>query len=352
MLKRFILIIISLILILCSCVSTSGSKVKKGSMPAWVNDVYSGFDRTKFVAASGFGKDRAQAEANALAALTSFFGQTVEVEKQAASSYSQAVVNGVMDSWIDTAQMRTSVKSVSTFDNLPGAEIKEVWFDSKDTYYAAAVMDKARSIRIYNDLVQANQNIINNLVSMSSAEKNTMEGVIRFKFAAAVADINVSYRNILRLLDSNPPSGVTGDQYRLEAQNIIKRIPVSIRITNDRNGRIFSALAKQFSALGFETVNVPAASAAKSRYVMEVNSVLSPVNLPDNPNVFSRIELTANFKDTDNNQVLLPYSFISREGHTSQAEADNRCILAAERNINDTFAVLLSDYLMQLRPKR
>ena len=348
MLKKIYIFLFLFALLVSSCVT--GNAVKKGSMPPWVNDVYSAYEEKKYVAAVGYGKDRAQAEANALAALTAFFGQTVEVERQALSSYKQAIVNGAMDSWLDTAELKTSVKSTSTFDNLLGAEIKEVWFDSKNTYYAAAVMDKATGIKIYKELLDANNNAIANLMKEGAKDSNSLQSVMCLYFAETLAKINEFYRNIILLLGGETNDKILGPlYYRTEAMKIIKANPVSVRISNDRNGRLFSAFASSFADYGFETS--PSAS-ARSRYALEVEVVLSPVSLPANSNVFSRIELTANLKDTKLNQFLIPFSFVSREGHTSQAEADNRCILAAERNINETFAGLLSDYLKQLRPKK
>ena len=349
MLKRFLLLLLPLFIMFFSCATSGRDRggVSYGRMPAWVLDVTSVYPRAQYVAATGFGRDRATAEGNALAALTAFFGQTVQIERTAASFYQQAIVDGVMDSWIDTAEMRTNIRTTAAMDNLMGVEIKEVWFDSRDTYYAVAVMEKARGIQIYNELIQANLNIINNLVSMTPNERNSMEGVIRYRFAATVADINVSYRDIVVLLDGVVPGEiVSGDRYRLEAQSIIRTIPVNIRVTYDRNGRIFGAFARSFADWGFES------TAASSRYVLNATVTLSPVDLPNNPNIFSRIELSANLMDTNNNLVLIPYTFNSREGHLSQTEAENRAIAAAERNINGAFANLLSDYLSQLLPNR
>jgi hypothetical protein len=227
-----------------------------------------------------------------------------------------------------------------------GAEIKEVWFDSRDTYYAVAVMEKARSAGIYNELILANLNIIKNLVTMTPGEKNSLEGVIRYKFAATVADVNVSYGNIVRLLDASPSGGiVSGDEYRLEARNIARTIPIGITVTYDRQGRIFGAFAKCFTDLGFD------ANAGNSRYVLNVNASVSPVDLPNNQNYFSRIELAANLTDTRDGLVLLPYNFNDRQGHVTQAEAENRAVAAAVRDINDVFAAAFSDYLSKLMPR-
>jgi hypothetical protein len=345
MLKQFSLMLLPLLLLFLSCASVS-SGVQTGNMPAWVNDVNSAYPRSQYVAATGFAGDRATAEGNALAALTAFFGQTVQVERTAASSYQQAIVNGVMDGWVDTAEMRSTIRTTSNMDNLMGVEIKEVWFDTRGTYYAVAVMDRARAIQIYNNLIRANLNVINNLVSIPPAQKNTLDGFIRFWFASAVADVNVTYRNIVSLLGGTTADGIlNGDHYRLEARNITNSIPIGINVTNDRNGRIFGAFARRFADWGFETTS------GQARYVMNVNVNLSPVELPNNQNFFSRIELEANLRDTSLNIILIPFTFNSREGHLTASEAETRAIAAAERNINEVFASLLSDYFSRLMPR-
>jgi len=353
MLKRIVLLLPLLFLLIFSCKTSnpsaggSGASVNPNRAPEWVNAVDAVYPRTQYVAATGFDTRRVMAEANALAALTAFFGQTIQVERTAASSYKQAIASGVVVGWIDTAEMNSNITSTASMDNLLGAEIKEVWFDTRGIYYAVAVMDKVKSARIYNELIQANLNIINNLVTMTPNEKNTLDGVIRYHFAAVVADVNISYRNIVRLLDAAVPDGIeSGDYYRLQARNIIRVIPISIKISNDKSGRLFGAFAKCFTDLGFET------NTGNSRYALNVNAVFSTVDLPTNPNKFVRIELAANLTDTSLGLVLLPYNFNAREGHITLSEAETRTVLVAERNINEEYSGLLSAYLSSLMPKK
>ena len=355
--RKLLLLILPVFLLFFSCKGFPFSRSAAPRAPAWVSSADSVYGRDRYAAATGFGTERAAAEKNAFAALAAYFGQSVQVERVSASSYQQAVINGVMDNWIDTAEMRTIVNSSAFMDNLMGAEIRDVWFDSRGTYYAVAVMEKSKSIQIYYELIQANLNIINNLLRMTPAEAASMDGVIRYLFAATVADVNVSYRNIVSLLGGSTIGVITGgDSYRLEAQNIAKTIPIGITVTNDRADRIFGAFAKSFSDWGFESSigmpgMLPGNLPGSSRYMLNVDISLQPVVLPDNPNFFSRIELSANLVDTSQGLVLLPYNFISREGHISTAEAENRCITAAERNINEEYRELLRNYLSGLMPK-
>jgi hypothetical protein len=208
-------------------------------------------------------------------------------------------------------------------------------------------MERVKAIRLYNDMYNANQVMINNLVTMDQAEKNSLEGFSRYQFAAVVADINLSYGNVLQVLGA-APSGrlIKGDEYRIEAQNITKAIPVGVSVTNDKAGRIQGAFAKALAGLGFRS------GGNNSRYVLDVNVIISDVDLPANQNKFSRIEMTANLVDTSFNAVLLPYNFNSREGHVTQSEAENRAYLAAERKINEEYGELLFDYLSRLLPQK
>jgi hypothetical protein len=218
-------------------------------------------------------------------------------------------------------------------------------------------MEKARAAQIYRDMILANQEIIKNLLDMTPAIKNSLEGYSRYQFAAVVADINTPYANLLRVINAPIPEGtVASSVYRLEAQNIVKEIPIGIRVTGDRANRVQGAFARALSNMGFRS------GGNNSRYILEISINISPVELPNNANKFARIELNANLTDTTNRAVLVPYGFSNREGHTNISEAENRCFLSAERLINngDTnrnppllgYTEHLQEYLSQLLPSR
>jgi len=317
------------------------------SKPAWVDNVDSIYDNSRYVAAVGNASTRDMAEKNALANLAGIFGQSIKADQTITNTYQEAVKNGVTSTWTDNIAMQNTINTTASMDTLIGAEVKEVWYDSRSTHYAVAVMENARTAQIYTDMIKANQNMIANLVSMKDAEKNTLEGFSRYQFAAAVADINVAYGNVLQIIGAPVPAGVVkGDNYRLEAKNITKSIPIGIVVKNDKSGRIQGAFAKALSDIGFRS------GGNNSRYILDVNITVSPVEYPNNANKFARIELTANLTDTSVKSVLLPYNFNSREGHTTAAEAENRAYTAAERKISEEYKNILSDYLNQLLPKK
>jgi hypothetical protein len=316
--------------------------------PAWVDSIESVYRSSQYVSAVGYASNREMAEKNAFANLTGFFGQSITADQTIKNTYSEAVKKGVTTGWTDDINIENIIKTSASLDTLAGADIKEVWHDTKNNvYYAAAVMEKSKAAAIYTEMVIANQNLIKNLITMASGEKNSMNGFSRYQLAAATADINTTYANVLKLLDALVPPGlVKGDVYRLEAQNIARTIPVGIIVKNDKAGRIQGAFAKAFSDVGFRS------GGNNSRYLLNVNITVSPVDFPNTTNKFARIELGADLTDTVTKTVLIPYNFNSREGHATAAEAENRVYTAAERKIGEEYKYLLFEYLSQLLPKR
>ena len=333
-------------LIFSSCVSAGTAEPPSlANLPDWIRDPYIRYDRQTYIAVRGSGNSLEFAERNALGNLVAFFEQHIEINERAIERYQEAVRDGRTASWSINTELETEILRHARFDTLIGAEIGSVWSDGR-TYYAVAILNKARAIQIYSDIVRSNQRMIDNLLDMSPFERNTLEGFARYQFAATIADITAPYLNLLSVIGGPVPQFRRGDEYRLEALNITRAIPIYIRVQNDRAARIQGAFARALSDLGFQS------GGNNSRYVLDVNINTAPVEFPGSPHSWTRIEVSANLVDTVFGTVLLPYNFNIREGHTTQAEADNRAIMAAERRINEEYARLFSDYLSRLLPQR
>jgi hypothetical protein len=326
--------------------------------PEWVDSVDAVYSKSKYAAAVGHASSRDMAEKSAFANLTAFFGQSIQAEQTSTRLYKEAAGSGITASWTDDKSMQSTITTTAGMDNLLGAEIKEVWHDARNrTYYAVAVMEKEIAIRLYSDLVIANQDIITNLITMGQPLKFSLDGFSRYQLAAVISDINITYENIIKLLGAEPPLTVlSGDAFRIEAQNITKAIPIGIKVTNDKADRIQNAFAKALSDRGFRS------GSANSRYILDVKITLEPVSYPNNRRKFARMELSANLTDTRNGAVLIPYNFNAREGHSTIEEAENLCFITAEKWINGgdnsvnpplpSYSELLKNYLSQLLPKK
>jgi hypothetical protein len=300
------------------------------------------------VAASGYGAGRESAEKNALAALTAVFGQSIQAELKTLTAYSEAVLNGAVNVSGNTS-VQNAVKTSAEMDALVGAELRDVWYDGKGTYYAVAVMDRAKTAVLYRDMILSNEGLINELVVIPEGEKNSLEGVSRYQLAALIADTNRVYANVLSLANRgaggiDPGTLKPGDNYRLEAMNIARNIPITVRVSGDRTDRIRGAFAAALSGAGFRS------GGTNSRYVLDVAVAFEEVVFPNQQNKFTRYVVSADLTDTAGEAVLLPYTINGREGHLSLAEAENRAITAAERRINESYGEALSEYLSTRLP--
>ena len=329
---------------------TSGKKtstsVSTGKEPDWVRNPYAKYDEKANVAAVGRGSSQDMSEKDALGRIVAIFGQSIQVDEKVSMSYQEAVKAGITDNWSENTSINSSIATSAGMDSLIGAETGETWDDGKGTFFTIAFLNKAKAAQQYTEMVRSNQAMINNLINMSAEEKNSLEGFARYQFAATIADITISYGNLLSVIDKPVQELKKGDEYRLEAVNITKAIPVGLSVKNDKSGRIQGAFAEALSGLGFRS------GGNDSRYVLDVDVATSPVALAGNENKFSRIELKANLTDTNFGSVLVPYNFNLREGHTSQAEADNRAYASAERKIKQEYSALLNNYLSGLLPKK
>jgi hypothetical protein len=307
------------------------------------------YSKNDYVAAVGYGDDRGIAEKNALAALTGVFGQSIKAELDVVIGYSESVSRsgGTVS---QNSSVQSAIKIITALDSLVGAQIGDVWYDGKRTHYAVAVMEKTKTAALYADMIQSHQRIITDLVTMSDADKGTLDGYARYQLAAVIADANQAYTNVLTIVGSSagivPEDLKSGTYYRREATEMVKNIPIGVAVTNDRSNRIQSAFAAVINKAGFKS------GGTSGRYVLKVQVTLDPVDNPNQSNKFVRYVVVANLMDTTENSVLLPFSINGREGHLSISEAENRAIMAAEKKINESYGGELSGYFLALLSKQ
>ncbi|MCL2277399.1 MAG: LPP20 family lipoprotein [Treponema sp.] len=321
------------------------------------------YNRSLYIAAVGSSQDRITAERNALANLSAFFGQSVQADTLTRNTYYEAARSGAMTKWLENTEIENVIRTSVSFNTLIGAEIKEVWHHAKNKiYYAAAVMERQRTIQLYTSMITANLRMINNLVNLNDAEKYSIEGLSRYRFAGMAADINIAYANLLNVLNAPLPNGVIGgNDYRLEARNISGSIPIIIIAPNDRENRISGAFAKVLSDYGFRIaaagigaeISGAESGAARggdvnSRYTLYIKIALSQPEYPQNPLVFAQIQLSANLTDNVTGEIILPYGFSVRDGHNTAPLAENRAFISAEQRINTEYRKTLDDFLNQL----
>jgi len=325
--------------------SSSVQTIRGGARPSWVTDPYSSYSKDRYIAAVGFAPDRTEAEKRAFAALTAFFGQSIRADYEVASVYSEAVTNGFITVSENTNVRDTIITAVS-LDSLIGAEIRNVWDDGRGTVNVLALMEKARTISIYTDLLIINNRNIELLTSVSAEEKNTFDGYARFKLASLLAGINTEYAGIVTLAGGSTASLnlTSADALNLETQNIIRNISVGFNVTGDSNNRVRDSFAKVLNAEGLRT------QGRNAPYTLDISINMSEARFPNNNFIFCRYTVDANLIERNTDSVILTFSVTEREGHTTYEEAKARSYLRIEKMVAERYPVLFREYLTGLLP--
>jgi hypothetical protein len=324
-----------------ACVSTPGSTPGGKAEPAWVSDPYAVYNKAFSLAAVGYGSGRDNAEKAALANLTAIFGQSVTAETKTSYSYSQALAAS-SSGWSEKSDIAQAVKTSVAMDTLIGAEIKDVWKSLDGTWYAAAVMDRAKTSMVYSELIEQNLKTISALTNLNVAERQSFEGIINYYQAADLADANQVFARVRNVISPGAMAGEklkTGDDYRLEAVQIARNIPIAVTVDGDRQNRIKGAFSSVLTKAGFRT------GGSGSRYAITANLFMEEVKYPNTPYRWIRYVLDANLIDTSTEMVVFPYNINDREGHASLSEAETRAVQAAEKRINAEYLDAMGGFL-------
>ncbi|MDR3172728.1 MAG: LPP20 family lipoprotein [Treponema sp.] len=326
-------IVVFAFFLLCVGVGFVNAQAKK---PKWVDSPGALFPDSLFVSAVGSGQDRRQAEASALGGITSYFRQSIVNSITIRDSERQE--NGRSVSSVTEASQ--TVQAVSVLDSLIGAEIKDAWNDERrKTWYAVAVMEKAKCAPRYSEEINKTIVEINNLIDVSAGV--SFETISKCRQARRLVD----HADVLALVHSmlgarSRQAEVSSLSTQVAAvMNQVAGIPVNVRVlSGDRDERIRSAFAGIFTNEGFKLGN------QNSRYTLEVTMALAEA--PQNKFYNTRYTLNGILKDTQSGMELFSYNISNRESHTqSQEEADSRAYLGAERKIKAEFPGFLREYL-------
>jgi len=342
MLKKISFILTALLFYACASSGNGATGVKE---PEWVKNPYAKYNRQNYLAAVGRGSSYELAENNALAKLISIFGQNVQFDEKLFTSYQDAMRNGVFVEWSENTSLSSAITTSANMENLVGAEFGDRWDNGKD-YAVLVFLDKAKAIPMYTSMIKANQAIIQNLTNMPQNEKYTLNGLARYRYAATAADMVVSYNGLLSVVGGPVQPVKNGTEFRLEAQNIAKTIPVGVLIDNDMNGQIKGAFTKALTSAGFQT------SSSNPPYLLNITVESMPVVSPDSPYKFTRVSVNADFIDSGLRSVLFHSSYETRRGHSIQSEADKQAFMAISSEIENEYPKDISDYLDGMKPKR
>jgi hypothetical protein len=328
--------------------------------PVWVNNPYAVYDRNIYIAQVGHAATRSDAEKNALSQLASVFELSIQSDFITDTVYSETILKGKLVVSENT-RVRDTIITAASMDKLIGAQIVNIWENPRGTVYALAHINKQRTAAIYLELIRINQINIENLIRMNEAEKNTLNGVARYKLAAQIAEMNKKYANVIlvaggQIADLNLYSaGFNSLSLNDEAQKIIKNTTVVIDIIinvdgetyndNGNRNRIRDAVARVIEGERLQTVR---GNNSLYRFEMDVNIDTSTRNniFYSNYRVSSILMDSAGIEERRTFNVISGTQFMS-----TRKDAIDDSFTIIERKINEQISFELKEFLRKLIPE-
>ncbi len=352
MLKKKIIsgfVLFALALSLCQAKAAKNDKSAKsgkaGAMPAWVNVPSSVYPSGEYIAAVGSARDRSSAEVKAVQAVAAVFNQKIDSAEKASNRMIQARKDGTVAT-VQLAEFDQQVLRYVNADDLIGIEVKEFWNDEKNsTWYAIAVMEKAKGASLYSDLIKANISSINRMIE--NIKTASIDSYAYCDFAIEVAKVNEGYYSRLSVIKPAAAEALKDDmisskKLQVRALEIANSIPVCVAIENDVDGRFAQAFAGVLKDLGFKTT-----FDASARYKIVGTVSFSESKTSDNTNVRCRYSLDSYLFDSETQKNIIPFTISGRESHTVYSEAKVRAVRSIEKKIAEGFGESLRNYTRQ-----
>ncbi len=340
--------------LLCLCVLLAGGlafaakksgKPKAAKMPEWVNQASAVYPNSSFITYVGSGPDRDSSEVKALQGLASVFGQAIKSESTASSRMVQAKEKGLVAN-ANVQAFSLDVKRNVDVDNLIGVETKEFWQDvANETWYAIAVLDKAKAVDIYTTMIKKNASAISTVLNNAAADKASLDGFGSYDFAEDIALENEKHLQKLSVIDPSCVDGLksycpSSKKIHAEKMQIAKQIPISVQTYNDDHGRYKEAFSQAISEAGFRGTYD-----ASVRYNLIAKFSFERSDTTDKKTIRCRYNCESYILDTKSNHQIVPFTIKGRESHVDYAEAQHKAETAMIGKIKKDFSKAFYDYI-------
>lgn len=337
---------------LCLFVLQAGSQLfaakkasgKKNAMPEWVNMPSAVYPREDYITYVGSAADRNASEVNALQGLAAVFGQSVKSESTASSRMIQAKENGLVAN-ANVQAFSQDVKRKVDIDCLVGVETKEYWFDDNGTWYAIAVLDKAKAADLYCEMIKKNASAVTSVLKNAEKDLNSFDGFGAYDFAEAIAienenhlkKLSVINQALVKDMEAYCPSSKSLHGKKME---IAKEIPIRIETVNDEMGRYKEAFSQAVAEAGFRgTIDDSA------RYVLLAKFEFERSDTSDKKTVRCRYNCESYIVDSKTNHQIVPFTIKGRESHVDYDEAKHKAEGAIISKIKGDFSKAFYDYI-------
>jgi len=345
--------------------NTSPQISRERGKPAWVDNPYAVYDRVQYIAQVGHASNRNDAEKNALSNLASYFGLSLKSEFVTDTVYSETISKGKLVVF-ESTRVRDTIITAATMDKLIGAEIVSIWEDTRAKnqevkFYALGIINKQRTVAIYSEIVRINLINIETLIKINEEEKNTLNGIARYKLAVQIAKRNEKYAEVILAAGGSTAglnlngAGFSGLNLDDEVKKIIQNTTVAIDISvnvdgetyndNGNRNRIRDAAAKLIEKEQMQTV-----WGSVSLYTLKLT-----INMDTSTNngiFYSDYYVSSNLIENSTGKYSSPFKGISKtEWRSTKKDTINACFDMIVRAINEQYSVEFNEFFRKLIPE-
>ena len=321
------------------------AKPKPTKMPEWVNQPSAVYPNNDYITYVGTAADRNMSEVNALQGLASIFGQAIKSDSTASSRMTQAKADGL----VANASVQTfsqEVKRAVDVDNLIGVETKEFWQDvSAGSWYAIAVLDKAKAVDIYTDMIKKNYSAISTVLANAKKDALSLDGFGSYDFAEDIAKSNEGSLKKLSVIDPSCVDGLksycpSSSKIHAQKMEIARQIPICVKTLNDEHGRYKEAFSQAVAEAGFKGTFDDSV-----RYTLIAKFEFERSDTTDKKSVRCRYNCESYILDAKTGHQIVPFTVKGRESHVEYKEAEHKAEVALVGKIKKDFSKALYDYI-------
>jgi hypothetical protein len=322
-----------------------GTAKAAAKAPAWMNELNSAFPETKYLAATGSGDTRRDAESDAAAALARQFSVHVQVDSVAQARYAELV----KDDKTYNESERTISQSVGTqaSEQFVNLRFADSYVDTAGTTHSVAYIERAPTAAIYRTLIGKDLEKAARLRSRAGKAEGALQ---RFAIYDASYQVSLNARRLvtqLRIIHSASALLLESEvdealQVAAERDAEANKLAYSLRIEGDDDGKIAGMVRTSLASMSLSNRGDGALSVQGS-WAMESVKV--------NPK-YKSIRWTINLSLLDEKGTAIATVFKeARENGIGEDEARAFAYREVEKRLSADLTRSVQDYLTRVATK-
>ncbi len=301
--------------------------------PDWVDGASMEYPREKFLVGVGIADDRQSAQDRARAEIAKIFSTTVQVESNVTESESNKTAGGATQNNFEqnvSENVQTASKKV-----LEGVDVVENWQDpATRSYYALAVLDRAKAILTINDHIASLDKQASQLKDDMDKATEKLPKVKAALKLLAVMKFRNNLNGELRVLDESGksiPNPLDETVIRPAASKAISELDVVVAMSGEPAKQVESGVIKGLSDFGLQAKKGAADSAAD--ITIEGSVETKQMQGDGSRWQWARSTVNLSLKDGKTAKVIGQFDLSDREASADYTEAVRRTHVALAKKV-------------------